>query len=247
MKDFLRKMFYKLGPVRKLVNERDLLRKKIAQIAEMVETDKSIKLADLGIIFEKEIICPQTALEQKYLKNCRVLSKREIELLESLPKNGIIAEVGVYLGDFSECILRVNKPKKLYLLDLWPGELTGYYEKVCKRFDKEIKAGIVEIIRGDSREVLKSFPDQYFDWVYLDTLHNYEMPSAELEIVQHKVKERGIIAGHDYIKWDYVAMVKYGVIEAVNEFCVKNDWEFVYLTLEHHGFHSYALQKNVNL
>jgi hypothetical protein len=39
------------------------------------------------------------------------------------------------------------------------------------------------------------------------------------------MKNNGIICGHDYLMGDLVEMNKYGVIEAVSEFCNKNHWE----------------------
>ena len=37
--------------------------------------------------------------------------------------------------------------------------------------------------------------------------------------------------------------MKYGVIEAVHEFCVVNNYEIVYMTLEWSGHNSFALSR----
>ncbi len=48
------------------------------------------------------------------------------ELIKYLPRNAVVAEIGVATGDFSERILTVCQPKELHLIDPWqhqePGE-----------------------------------------------------------------------------------------------------------------------------
>lgn len=41
------------------------------------------------------------------------------ELIALLPKGGVVAEVGVAFGDFSEVILARTLPKRLHLIDPW--------------------------------------------------------------------------------------------------------------------------------
>ena len=36
--------------------------------------------------------------------------------------------------------------------------------------------------------------------------------------------------GHDYIMGNWIDDIKYGVQEAVHQFCVEENWEIVYLT-----------------
>jgi hypothetical protein len=43
---------------------------------------------------------------------------REV-LLRRMPKQSVCAEIGVWKGDFSERIIRVVNPRKLYLIDPW--------------------------------------------------------------------------------------------------------------------------------
>lgn len=183
---------------------------------------------------------PLNNLLKDHLEDCKVLTNR-IEMLKLFTQGGIVAEIGVFKGDFSENILKFVKPEKLYLIDIW--EDSKIYDEVLNKFRREIENGKVEIIKGDSRQELSKFQDKYFDWVYLDTRHDYKTPKLELEVCQYKVKDHGVIAGHDYIKFDYTSNERYGVVEAVNEFCVKKNWKFVYFTLECNGFNSYALKR----
>src|SRR5688500_9782878 len=64
---------------------------------------------------------PKYELKQIHLRNLKVLTDR-IALLDVLPKNGVVAEIGVNKGEFSEEIIRRNHPSKLHLIDLWDSE-----------------------------------------------------------------------------------------------------------------------------
>jgi hypothetical protein len=172
------------------------------------------------------------------------LSDRE-ELLKRLPKNGVVAEIGVNEGDFSEKILTLSQPQKLILIDVWASKRYhgGLFEKVHTRFTDLIKQDRVEIVRNLSFEAIASFPDQCFDWVYLDTDHSLETTRKELELLRPKMKMEGIIAGHDYIVGNWKTGYRYGVMEAVREFCLKYHWEMIYLTHELNDHPSFAIRR----
>lgn len=187
---------------------------------------------------------PQYELAKKHIENTKFITTRE-ELLKILPKNGVVAEIGVDQGGFSQKILNINKPKKLHLIDYWG---TKRYHKqkqqqVKNKFSQEIKSKTVVINTGKSIDIYNQFKDCYFDWIYIDTTHSYRATIKELKLYENKVKPGGIIAGHDYILGNWNALVRYGVIEAVYEFCVKHDWEIIYLTAELRENPSFALRK----
>jgi len=187
---------------------------------------------------------PLTPLTTVHLKNARLLPNRN-ELLNLLPKNSICAEIGVDKGTFSEKILTHCNPEKLHLIDAWHTE--RYNENlglsVERKFEKEISTKRIVINRGLSTDVLKEFPNYYFDWVYIDTDHSYKTTFEELQLCLQKVKVGGIIAGHDYIIGNWSDGVKYGVMEAVHEFCKKEHWEILFLTTELDYPPSFAIKK----
>ena len=105
-------------------------------------------------------------------------------------------------------------------------------------------------IEGDSVEVMNTFKDNYFDWVYIDTDHSYELTKRELEVCSHKVKDDGYIALHDYIWYDYFnsilddSDIYFGVVKAVNEFILsRGDYEVKYLTLESGMYNTIVIRK----
>lgn len=190
---------------------------------------------------------PFVKLEEKHIRNLKVVVDRST-LLGLLPANAIVAELGVDHGDFSEKILSIAKPQKLHLVDVWGSERyhDGLSKLVNEKFSKEIAANQVVINRGYSTDEMAKFPDNYFDWVYIDTDHTYSTTAAELAISAKKVKKGGIIAGHDYVTGSIDRVTRYGVVEAVHEFCVKNNWEMVYITHETHRYLSFAIREITN-
>lgn len=138
--------------------------------------------------------------------------RRRIFLLKKMSKNSICAEIGVAQGHFSFKILKYVKPKELYLIDPWEykenwnkGNIEHNnvwskenqdlrYQLVKKKFEGNPS---VKIIRDKSENALKSFSDNFFDWVYIDGDHSTEAVFRDLEISFFKVKSGGYITGDD--------------------------------------------------
>ena len=157
-----------------------------------------------------------------------------MQLLETLPKHAVGAEIGVHLGDFSAQLLRVTQPRKLHLIDPWQyesgddyaeawyggaperaQELEQRYRSVQSRFAAEIQAGQVVVMRKESESALASFADNSLDYVYIDGNHLYEYVKKDLELSLRKVKPGGYITGDDYTPGGWW---KGGVKRAVDEF-----------------------------
>ncbi len=201
------------------------------------------KLLLLGLIFFQCSRCDYMGLHLSLELRIAIKSptpwliSRE-DLLSVLPKNAIVAEIGVAEGQFSNSILSLTDPIKLYLIDCWEEQSfsiypeyrpqptqDGYYELVKQKFGRDSR---VEIIKEYSDKAAKVFPDNYFDWIYIDGNHVYEAIKADLESWLPKVKDGGIIAGHDY-----VVRKDFGIVSAVNEFVKKHDFSICYLTMEY--------------
>lgn len=166
-------------------------------------------------------------------------------MLNYLPRRGKAAELGVNEGDFSKKILNQTNPEKLVLIDPWNSERydESKYKKVKERFRNEISSGQVAVERGYLENKLSNYNNNYFDWVYIDTTHSYEQTRRELEICKNKVRPGGYITGHDYCEGDVSTGTHFDVIRAVNEFCVRNNFELRYLTLPLPGFNpSFAIK-----
>lgn len=187
---------------------------------------------------------PQSRLEQKHVENCQLVLDRST-MLEKLGERKTVAELGVNRGEFSHELLGTLKPEKLHLVDVWATDRyhSGLFESIQTEFAESIKTGGVKIHRKLSTDAAHDFEDDYFDLVYIDTDHMYRTTRDELALYASKVKPDGIIAGHDYSMGNWVPALRYGVIEAVHEFCVQNDWELCYLTCEPLESQSFAIRR----
>lgn len=157
------------------------------------------------------------------------------ELLKIIEKDLIIAEIGVFEGEFSKIIFNTCKPKKLYLIDLFHGyfgsgdkdgknyhyvQLEDEMEKIKNYF---LSNDNVIIKKLDSISFLNSIDNDYLDMVYIDADHSYMSVLNDLKLSFKKVKKGGYICGHDYVKNTEAE-------KAVNDFCEIFNLTIKYLT-----------------
>ena len=162
--------------------------------------------------------------------------KTRNEMIADLPKDLVIAELGVFKGDFSRIIYDTCQPKELILIDLWDGEtiMSGDVDgNNVERIDGDnLHKTVINwfegndnviIHKGYTTKILSKYPDNYFDAIYIDADHSYMGCKADLRISYNKVKNGGYIMGHDYEQnFEKTKNVyTFGVNKAVNEFCTK--------------------------
>lgn len=186
------------------------------------------------------------------------------ELVSWLPKDAIVAEVGVERGDLSELIIQHARPAELHLIDAWefqdpsiypdttnPSRCSARkqnenYRHVRRRFSRMRRQGKVFVHKGLSGDILPRFPNEYFDWIYLDANHRFSFVTKDLKLSNMKVKKKGFICGHDYCEGNPFRVVRYGVIKAVELFCQLYNWELIALADDFHkgvNFASYVLKR----
>ena len=142
-------------------------------------------------------------------------------------EGGIGAEIGVFKGAFVSYLLS-TRPSKLYLVDPWyrlsatwpwaQGDKSTVRAlvRILDEYRPEIEAKLIEPRVEFSDEFLSSMPDGYFDWLYIDSSHQYEQTLRELELGIRKIKPGGFIMGDDYNS--DVNARHHGVYKAVKEF-----------------------------
>jgi SAM-dependent methyltransferase len=159
-------------------------------------------------------------------------------LEQILPKGGVGAELGVFKGRFSPVLLRVSAAEQLHLIDPWylltpewhwgtgDRSTVNAVRRIKRRFRRQIEEGRVQVHVGRDLDVLSTFADSTFDWVYLDSSHAYEHTVQELDLLHEKVKPGGVIAGDDWRPDP--EHPHHGVHRAVNEFVDRRGYEVVY-------------------
>lgn len=167
--------------------------------------------------------------------------------------NCLFVEIGCFLGKsaayLGEQIRNKNKNIKVLCVDLWPSkdELDEYRSIDAgqggeRKIIEELELSLMETfinnmnhcklrdiiypIRCDSPLAASLFPDEYFQFIFIDAGHSYEQVTRDLQAWYPKLKTGGLIAGHDY----------YGpTANAVNDFfnnmgeiksVSMNTWEF---------------------
>ena len=175
-------------------------------------------------------------LDAKHLANCRMFPLRE-DILDRMPKGGKAVELGVQEGEFSQEILKICRPAELHLIDI---DLTKF--RVAERFAYEIERGVVTLHEGDSATTISSFPDNYFDFIYVDADHGYAGVKRDIAAAVPKLGRDGYLLFNDYTFWSPAECMPYGVMQAVNELCIEDEWEIVYFAFGYMGYSDVAVR-----
>ena len=128
------------------------------------------------------------------------------DMAASLAPGKLCAEVGVLRGSYSREIL-ASAPECLYLIDIWEHQDNEYKNDPANAEDLELlykQVSIafdlpnVRIIRDWSVATAATFPDGFFDWVYIDANHTWPAITDDVYVWWPKVKCGGWLSGHDY-------------------------------------------------
>jgi hypothetical protein len=173
-------------------------------------------------------------------------------MIESFPKNSVIAELGVFKGEFSKVIYDICKPSKLYLVDMFSGTV-GSGDKDGENFqhaqleDELVKIQDyfqdknVDVLKSTTTDFLLSIEDESLDIVYIDADHSYRGVMTDLLLSWRKVKRNGLICGHDYVRDQYNHDAKI----AIDDFCKTLGLEIQMLTQD--GCPSFCIIKNKSI
>ena len=143
-----------------------------------------------------------------------------------------LVEVGVWKGHSISFLAReMQKLKlnpKIYAVDLWDDvvshnkvfewknnkslqhETAHMYEIYNEVKKRNGVTDLITDIKGVSWEVANKFEDESVDFVFIDAAHDYESVVKDINAWLPKIKNGGIISGHDL-------HIKPGVTEAVKE------------------------------
>lgn len=122
----------------------------------------------------------------------------------------IMAELGVYKGEFAEFVLKeCIKIEKYYMIDPWRNlenwnkptntnseEFELFYRKTLNRTNFASEKRV--ILRGKTTEVMHKINDSSLDFVYIDGDHTLKGITIDLTSLWDKVRPDGFIAGDDF-------------------------------------------------
>jgi hypothetical protein len=187
-----------------------------------------------GTDYFADVVPPD--LSDAHLRHSRLLSRR-FDILPLMPKGGVCAEVGTQTGGFAKHIFSVLQPQLLHIFDL------DFSLFDHSHFRQPVEQGRVQIHQGDSSTLLGALPDQSFDFIYIDGDHSYAGATRDLAQAARKIKADGWIVCNDYTVYSPLEKCKYGVYRAVNELCLRDNYEILYFALHPWGYHDVALRK----
>lgn len=120
-----------------------------------------------------------------------------------LPNNCRVCEVGVADGEsalyLADKIFSLGKRFKMYMVDNMD---YGQYNQLCTIYKNIIKSGLgefIEVIPKDSVSASELFNNNYLDFCFIDTSHQYKETKDSIRAWYSKLKDERILSGHDYI------------------------------------------------
>jgi len=197
-------------------------------------------------------------LEPMHLRHAGLYANR-YELVKSMKflRGGIIAEIGVARGDFSEFLIETLRPELFVGFDIFrmheypenwgiPSEILfdgkTHLEFYRDRFNNKGAQVLIEV--GPSAVKLAEYPDEHFDMIYIDADHAYDGVKQDAQVASQKLKRNGVLIFNDYIMFDHFGNVPYGVVQAVNEMVVQEGWHVTGFALAPHMFCDIAIQRD---
>ena len=126
-------------------------------------------------------------------------------------KPRVVCEVGVQRGLFSKLILKcIPSIEKLYLIDLWEqqpnyNDRANVKNSIQESYYQETLHNIqpwkakVTVLKGYSSIMCHDIPNDSLDWVFIDARHDYLGCREDIACYYPKVKQGGIVSGHDYM------------------------------------------------
>ena len=170
----------------------------------------------------------------KLKKGMRGKNNGIIHLVNDLPDDIIMAEVGCYAGESALFFLKSGKINRFYAIDPWKDKLEGDVEGT-EEFKQRTKYVYDNMEWAEKSFDIRMIPyqeiviklkmtlleaDAYnrlpiLDAIYIDGDHRYEGVLNDILLAKKLVKKGGIIAGHDY-HWESP-----GVKQAVDEIFYK--------------------------
>lgn len=156
------------------------------------------------------------------------------EMVKKFPSGSHFVELGSWKGMSAAFmgveIINSGKEIKFDCIDIWADE--GYLEDgtqdlfgmdLMNKFLENVKpvSHALNAIRSDSVAAAANYPDKSVDFVFIDGDHSYEGCKRDIEAWLPKVKDGGILSGHDYA---WCEAVRNAVRDTIGEGSFGDPW-----------------------
>lgn len=130
------------------------------------------------------------------------------QVATELKSGARIIEVGVADGHsaifLAETLSEMGKDFHLHMVDSLAYGGTDQANTIIKNITNSGLGNKITFWQIGSLDASCKWPDGWADFVFLDSSHTYEQTKAEIRLWHHKIKNGGILAGHDYFHLDDV-------------------------------------------
>jgi predicted O-methyltransferase YrrM len=137
------------------------------------------------------------------------------DMIEKFPSGSNFLEIGCWKGKSTAFmavdIINSNKMIHLTCVDSWLGDNDCGQENLFNEFLSNMApvSHKINVLRNFSVQAARNFPDNFFDFIFIDAAHDYMSVKQDIITWLPKLKPEGIIAGHDY----FVESVRHAVNE----------------------------------
>lgn len=157
------------------------------------------------------------------------------DIVKLIRPNSIMVEIGCYAGESTKVFADCPNIKKLYAVDPWvenyDPEVTPKLKLTLKeakeKFDNtmaEFNPNYVVVLQMTSEEASKKFKDKSIDIVYIDGDHRYEAVKKDIELWMPKLKDDGILSGHDFHYQSVLKAIQYAIGCRVDRLFGDSSW-----------------------
>jgi predicted O-methyltransferase YrrM len=152
--------------------------------------------------------------------------------IEHLKDGDIAVEIGTFLGKstcyFAQQLKESGKKIKFYACDIFDGSQAPFmppewkkpfYDTFLDNIQKQEVSDFIIPLKGNSLDFAKDFEDNSISFLYIDDDHREPHFSKEINLWYPKVKQGGIMAGHDFHVYPEIK-------EAIIKFSIMNNLHF---------------------
>ena len=137
-------------------------------------------------------------------------------LKEHVKESLLVAEIGVHCGsNAAEMLHELQNIRELYLIDpyvayvdrdsscpqwyIYDSHTVDLYQKAAEaNIALQPEGNKAKFIRLPSLEAVQLFPEQIFDFVYIDAMHSRPHVDNDIRVWYPKIRIGGMLGGHDW-------------------------------------------------